>query len=83
MLILGRKDGEKIHIGNDIVISIETIAKGMVKIGIEAPKDIVILRGELKEKIKDANTQASMKPTVEQLKNLVVHLKVVDKSIRA
>jgi carbon storage regulator len=75
MLILGRKDGEKIHIGNDITISIENITKGMVKIGITAPKDIVILRGELKEKVKEANTKASLKPNIEQLKSFSKLLK--------
>ncbi len=75
MLILGRKDGEKIHIGNDIVISIEHITKGMVKLGIQAPKNIVILRGELKEKVKEANKLSSIEPTKEQLKNFSKLLK--------
>ena len=61
MLVLGRKKQESIHIGNDIVISIEDIANGMVKIGIEAPKDVVILRSELKEKIASQNKKASTK----------------------
>jgi len=59
MLVLGRKRQESIHIGNDIVISIEDITNGMVKIGIEAPKDVVILRSELKEKIANQNKKAS------------------------
>ncbi len=75
MLILGRKDGEKIHIGDDITISIEGITRGMVKIGINAPKEIIILRGELKEKIKEANKLSSIKPTSQQLQNFTKLLK--------
>jgi carbon storage regulator len=60
MLVLGRKKQESIHIGNDIVVSIEDIANGMVKIGIDAPKDVVILRSELKEKIASQNKKASI-----------------------
>ncbi len=61
MLILGRKEGETIEIGNDITISIENITKMMVKVGIEAPKDIMILRGELKKKIAESNLKATHK----------------------
>jgi len=59
MLILGRKEGERIHIGHSVTISIESIAKGMVKVGIDAPKDIVILRGELKDKVTQSNLKAT------------------------
>ncbi len=63
MLILSRKRGEEIILGNDIVVKITEISKGNVKIGIEAPKDTVILRGELKEKIRQANLEATRQGT--------------------
>lgn len=52
MLILSRKKNEVIHIGNDIRIIITNTKDqyGQVKIGIDAPKDVKILRGELMEK---------------------------------
>jgi carbon storage regulator len=50
MLVLTRKEGEKIFIGENIVI---TVVKGSgVKIGIDAPKDVQIVRSELEEEKK-------------------------------
>ena len=75
MLILGRKEKETIIIGNDITISVENITKVMVKIGINAPKDIMILRGELKDKIVASNLKATNKASSEQLKDISKLLK--------
>lgn len=47
MLVLSRKVGEKIVIGKDTTITVTEIAPGRVRIGIEAPKNVVILRSEL------------------------------------
>ena len=49
MLVLTRKAAETIRIGNDIVIKVIKTAKGTVKIGIEAPANIRVMRGELVE----------------------------------
>jgi carbon storage regulator len=70
MLVLSRKVGEEILIGNDITISISEISRGYVKIGIDAPKELSILRGELKERIKEANIKATVAPTEDQLKSI-------------
>jgi len=59
MLILSRKRDEELVIGDDIVIRITEISKGSVKIGIEAPKETIVLRGELREKIREANLGAA------------------------
>lgn len=50
MLALSRKVGEKIRIGDDVVIGVAEISHGRVKIGIEAPKHINILREEVRDK---------------------------------
>lgn len=47
MLVLSRKPGEKIHIDTDITITVVEVVGNRVKIGIEAPGHIAILRGEL------------------------------------
>lgn len=47
MLVLSRKLGEKIQIGNDITVTIVSISGHRVQIGIEAPEDVCILRHEL------------------------------------
>ncbi len=48
MLILGRKEGEALLIGDDIRISVLAIEKGRVRLAIDAPKNISILRSELR-----------------------------------
>ncbi|MEO8494663.1 MAG: carbon storage regulator [Planctomycetota bacterium] len=47
MLVLTRKTQERIHIGDNITISILKLKGNTVRIGIEAPRDIRVLRGEL------------------------------------
>jgi len=48
MLVLSRKETEKILIGNDIEIEVVRVAGNRVTIGISAPKDVKVIRGELK-----------------------------------
>ncbi len=69
MLVLSRKVDEEIYIG-DIVIKLVDTAKGVAKIGIEAPKDMQILRGELKKAIEDTNKEASQSVTKKEVKDL-------------
>ena len=47
MLVLTRKPAETIHIGEGIVIKVIKTGKGTVKIGIEAPSNVRVMRGEL------------------------------------
>ena len=52
MLVLSRKQNEKIRIGKDVVITIVNLSDNSVKIGIEAPNSVKILRDELYESVK-------------------------------
>ena len=56
MLVLSRKEAQRIRLGDSIVISVLRIGGDKVRIGIEAPKDMLVLRDELKE-FEDARTQ--------------------------
>ena len=47
MLVLTRKAAETIQIGDQIVVKVIRTGKGTVKIGIEAPNDVRVIRGEL------------------------------------
>ena len=49
MLVLTRKADEQILIGDDIKITLVRIKGGSVRIGIEAPREIRVVRGELKK----------------------------------
>jgi carbon storage regulator len=59
MLILTRKLGEKITIGDDITITLVEIKGTQVKLGIEAPKRIEIHRQEVYERIRQENLSSS------------------------
>ncbi len=54
MLILTRRDGESLIIGNDIRVTIQGVKGNQVRIGIEAPDDVTILREELYDLAGDA-----------------------------
>ncbi|MFW2487072.1 carbon storage regulator CsrA [Clostridium chromiireducens] len=59
MLIITRKKGESLMIGDDIEIIISKIDDGSVKVGIKAPKNIEILRKELYEEVEKENKEAT------------------------
>lgn len=58
MLVITRKKDESLLIGDDIEIKIIKVEDGSVKIGIEAPKDKIILRKEVYENVKEENSNA-------------------------
>jgi len=59
MLILTRKIGEKIAVGDNITIALLDIKGGQVKIGIDAPKEISVHREEIYKRIRNANLKSS------------------------
>jgi carbon storage regulator len=59
MLVLTRKSQEEIKFGTDITIKIISISDNQVKIGIDAPKSVQILRGEVYEKVKQSTIEAA------------------------
>lgn len=52
MLVLTRKRDETVQIGDGITITVVRINGNMVRIGIEAPRDVPVHRGEVREAIK-------------------------------
>ena len=69
MLIITRKKGESLMIGDDIEIIVSKIDDGSVKIGIKAPRDIQILRKELYEEVEQENKEAT-KIDISMLSNI-------------
>jgi carbon storage regulator len=47
MLVLSRKQSERIRLGNDIVVTVVRVAGDKVRLGIEAPANVLVLRDEL------------------------------------
>ena len=69
MLIITRKKGQSIMIGDDIEITVSKLDDGSVKLGIDAPKDMTILRKEIYEEVKKEN-KAAMNINMDILKNM-------------
>lgn len=59
MLVLSRKQKQQIRIGDDVVVTVLQIKGGSVRIGIEAPKEIHVMRGELEDfrEVRDASAE--------------------------
>lgn len=60
MLALTRKPGERIVIGNDIIITVIEVKGETVRLAIDAPRSVSIFRGELYDSIVQENRQAAM-----------------------
>lgn len=58
MLVVKRKIGESIIIGDNIEIKIVKVEDGAVRIAIDAPRDVSVLRKELIEEVKSENKEA-------------------------
>lgn len=72
MLILNRKIGESIILGDDIELKILEVQDGKIKIGIEAPKDVTILRKEVYDEVIEENKKSL---EVEETENILNMLK--------
>jgi carbon storage regulator len=57
MLVLIRRDGEEIKIGDQVTILVLSISRGKVKLGIAAPKEIPVHRAENAEKVSAEEAQ--------------------------
>lgn len=75
MLILTRKIGEGVVLNENITVRVIEISKGVVKLGFDAPKDMLILREELERAIKEANIEASKNTNHSELFSLSEKLK--------
>lgn len=71
MLILQRKAGESIRIGDNIIISISEITGDRVKLAIDAPQSIPILRSELLEAVDSNKEAADLSPQLLDVLNLL------------
>jgi len=63
MLVLSRRIGETIRIGDDIEIVVTRIDRAAVRISISAPRDVLIFRGELHEEVKRLRRAFEIRPS--------------------
>jgi carbon storage regulator CsrA len=62
MLVLSRKAGERIHVGDDITVEVRRVAGNRVTLAIEAPRSVRILRGELEPIAKEFEFELEEEP---------------------
>jgi len=74
MLVLRRRAGECVLIGDEIEVELLAITQQGAKIGIRAPKETIVLRKELKI-TQDQNTRAASGPSVRDLERAIKKLR--------
>ena len=68
MLVLTRKPEQSLHLGDNILVTVLGIEGDRVKLGIEAPRTVSVLRHELFEQVKAANSAAaSARPNLKSI----------------
>jgi len=70
MLVLSRKIGEQITIGNSVKVTVLSFDRGIVRLGIDAPKSISVHRKEVHDKIVEVN-QKAVKTETKALKSVI------------
>lgn len=69
MLVLSRRESQRIRLGDSIVVTVVRVSGDRVRLGIEAPPDVLVLRGELDEYPSEAisataGTDSKVEPVV-------------------
>lgn len=59
MLVLSRKVGESVVIGDDVTITILEVRGDIVRVGIDAPRSVAVHRAELLEQLETSNREAA------------------------
>jgi len=59
MLVLSRRESERIRLGDSIVVTVVKVTGDRVRLGIEAPADVLVLRGKLQQHEAEPPLQAS------------------------
>lgn len=76
MLTLTRKVGESIYIGKDVVIIVKEIKGKQVRIGVDAPLEFPVYRGEIYERIMEENRISSKAPmSIDEISSLFKTIK--------
>lgn len=71
MLVLTRKSGESIRLGDEIVVTVVSIGPGQVRLGVEAPARVIVHREEVYERVASANRRAALETPTDSLERLM------------
>lgn len=77
MLVLSRRVGESVVIGDDVTITVLEVRGDVIRIGIDAPRSVAVHRAELLAEVADTNTEAAS-PSAEAVASLTEALKTRD-----
>jgi carbon storage regulator len=80
MLVMSRRQGETILIGEEIEIVIAHIGRSRVKVGIRAPRQMPVIAREMKL-VREENLAAAAAPGASALSGLLAHLQPVTKPV--
>jgi carbon storage regulator len=75
MLVLSRKCEQSLLLGDDIVVTVLGIEGDRVKLGIQAPRSISVLRQEVYQQVQSSNTRAAASPIRPQLHTIAAALR--------
>ena len=68
MLVLTRRDGEEIQIGNQVTVLVVKTGRGKVRLGIAAPKEVPVHRAEIAAKLStEDDSKHSREPVYDRL----------------
>jgi carbon storage regulator len=59
MLVISRRKGQRVSIGDEIELVVTEVHRSSVKLGIRAPRGLTVLRGEVRDSIEEANRSAA------------------------
>lgn len=59
MLVISRRKGQRVSIGDEIELVVTEVHRSSVKLGIRAPRGLTVLRGEIRDSIEEANRAAA------------------------
>ena len=74
MLVLSRRVGESVVIGDDVTVTVLEVRGDVVRIGIDAPRSVMVHRAELLAEVADTNAEAAS-PSAESVASLTEALK--------
>lgn len=76
MLILSRRPGESVTIGDDIVVTVVAASGNQIRLGISAPREVRVLREEIYKSLQEENrAAASAADSGRRLENVVKQLR--------
>jgi carbon storage regulator len=79
MLVLSRKCDQSLLLGDDIVVTVLGIDGDRVKLGIEAPREVAVLRQEVYQQLRSSNTSAATPTTRPPLQTVAAALRAAQR----